>query len=148
SVGVEAAFMGIGVDRVDYTKGILERFLAIERFLEKYPSYQGKFTFVQIGAPSRTHIKRYHDLLGEVESEADRINWRFQRGSWRPIVFLKRHFSHEEVEKYYRAADVCLVTSLHDGMNLVAKEFLAARSDEEGVLILSLFAGASRELED
>jgi len=133
---------------VDYTKGILERFLAIERLLEKHPIYQNRFTFVQIGAPSRTHIKRYHDLLGEVESEADRINWRFQRGSWRPIVFLKRHFSHEEVEKYYRAADVCLVTSLHDGMNLVAKEFLAARDDEQGVLILSCFTGAARELND
>src|SRR5580698_7862118 len=94
------------------------------------------------------HIKRYHDLLGEVEAEADRINWRFQNGSWRPIVYLKRQFSHEEVEKYYRAADVCLVTSLHDGMNLVAKEFLAARDDEQGVLILSRFTGAARELND
>jgi len=103
---------------------------------------------VQIGAPSRTHIKRYHDLLGEVEAEADRINWRFQSGSWKPIVYLKRQFSHEEVEKYYRAADVCLVTSLHDGMNLVAKEFLAARDDEQGVLILSRFTGAARELND
>ncbi len=78
SLGVEATFLGVGVDRVDYTKGILERFLAMERFLEKYPTYQGKFTFVQIGAPSRTHIKRYHDLLAEVEAEAERINWRFQ----------------------------------------------------------------------
>jgi alpha,alpha-trehalose-phosphate synthase [UDP-forming] len=148
SLGVEAAFMGIGVDRVDYTKGILERFGAIERFLEKYPSYQGKFTFVQIGAPSRTHIKRYHDLLAEVEAEAERINWRFQTGKWKPIVFLKRQHSHAEIERYYRAADLCLVTSLHDGMNLVAKEFLAARRDERGVLILSQFTGAARELRD
>jgi trehalose 6-phosphate synthase len=148
SLGVEATFMGIGVDRVDYTKGILERFLAIERFLEKYPTYQGKFTFVQIGAPSRTHIKRYHDLLAEVEAEAERINWRFQSGSWKPIVFLKRQHSHEEIEPYYRAAALCLVTSLHDGMNLVAKEFLAARRDEGGVLILSQFTGAARELRD
>jgi len=147
-LGVNASFLGVGVDRVDYTKGILERFLGIERLLEKYPTYQNKFTFVQIGAPSRTHIKRYHDLLGEVESEADRINWRFQNGSWKPIVYLKRQFSHEEVEKYYRAADVCLVTSLHDGMNLVAKEFIAARDDEQGVLILSRFTGAARELND
>ena len=128
ALGVEATFIGVGVDRVDYTKGILERFLAIERFLEKYPSYQGKFTFVQIGAPSRTHIKRYHDLLAEVEAEAERINWRFQAGKWKPIVFLKRQHSHQEIEPYYRAADLCLVTSLHDGMNLVAKEFLAART--------------------
>jgi trehalose 6-phosphate synthase len=148
SLGVEATFMGIGVDRVDYTKGILERFLAIERFLEKYPIYQGKFTFVQIGAPSRTHIKRYHDLFAEVEAEADRINWRFQGGKWRPIVLLTRQHSHKEIEPYYRAADLCLVTSLHDGMNLVAKEFLAARSDEQGALILSQFTGAARELRD
>src|ERR1700716_423526 len=148
SLGVEATFMGIGVDRVDYTKGILERFLAIERFLEKFPGYQGKFTFVQIGAPSRTHIKRYHDLLAEVEAEAERINWRFQGGKWKPIVFLKRQHSHQEIEPYYRAADLCLVTSLHDGMNLVAKEFLAARSDERGVLVLSIFTGAARELRD
>jgi len=147
-LGVEATFLGIGVDRVDYTKGILERFLAIERFLEKYPTYQGKFTFVQIGAPSRTHIKRYHDLLAEVEAEADRINWRFQAGKWKPIVFLKRQHSHSEITPYYRAADLCLVTSLHDGMNLVAKEYLAARRDERGVLILSQFTGAARELRD
>jgi alpha,alpha-trehalose-phosphate synthase [UDP-forming] len=147
-LGVTASFLGVGVDRVDYTKGILERFLAIERLLEKYPTYRGKFTFLQIGAPSRTHIKRYHDLLGEVEAEADRINWRFQSGSWRPIVYLKRQHTHEEVQRYYRAADVCMVTSLHDGMNLVAKEFLAARDDDQGVLILSRFTGAARELND
>ncbi len=147
-LGVEATFMGVGVDRVDYTKGILERFRGVERFLEKYPSFQGQFTFVQIGAPSRTHIKRYHDLLAEVESEADRINWRFQTGNWKPIVFLKRHHTHNEIAQYYRAADLCMVTSLHDGMNLVAKEFVASRDDEQGALILSRFTGASRELRD
>jgi trehalose-6-phosphate synthase len=148
ALGIEATYLGVGVDRVDYTKGILERFLAIERFLEKYPRYQGKFTFIQIGAPSRTHIKRYHDLLAEVEVEAERINWRFQAGKWKPIVFLARQHSHKEIEPYYRSADLCLVTSLHDGMNLVAKEFLAARKDERGVLILSQFTGAARELRD
>jgi trehalose-6-phosphate synthase len=147
-LGVESPFIGIGVDRVDYTKGIPERFRAIERFLEKYPKYQGKFTFIQIGAPSRTHIKRYQDLLAEVESEAERINWRFQSGKSKPIMFLKRQHNHDEIERYYRAADLCLVTSLHDGMNLVAKEFLAARRDERGVLILSQFTGAARELRD
>lgn len=146
--GVEATFLGVGVDRVDYTKGILERFRGVERFLEKYPAYQGHFTLVQIGEPSRTHIKRYHDLLGEVESEADRINWRFQSAHWKPIVFLKRHHTHQEIRKYYKSADLCLVTSLHDGMNLVAKEFVASRDDEQGVLILSRFTGASRELRD
>jgi len=148
SLGVEAALMGVGVDRLDYTKGILERFLAIERFLEKYPRYQGVFTFVQIGAPSRTHIKRYHDLQAEVESETDRINWRFQADQWKPIVLLNRQHNHREVASYYRAADFCLVTSLHDGMNLVAKEFVATRDDERGVLILSCFTGAARELHD
>jgi len=148
NAGVEAIFMGVGVDRVDYTKGILERFLAIERLLEKYPVYRRQFVFVQIGAPSRTHLKRYKDLLDEVEMEAERINRRFQSTDWRPIVFLKRQHSHAEVQRYYRAADLCLVTSLHDGMNLVAKEFLAARSDEDGVLVLSCFTGAARELRD
>jgi trehalose-6-phosphate synthase len=147
-LGVEAVFMGVGVDRVDYTKGIPERFRGVERFLEKYPGYQGQFTFVEIGAPSRTHIKRYHDLLAEVESEADRINWRFQAGRWKPIVFLKRHHTHREIERYFRAADLCMVTSLHDGMNLVAKEFVASRGDRQGALILSRFAGACRELRD
>ena len=147
-LGVEALFLGVGVDRVDYTKGILERFLAIERMLERNPTYQGKFTFVQIGSPSRTHIKRYHDLLADVEAESERINWRFQTGKWKPIVFLERHCSHKEISRYYRAADLCLVTSLHDGMNLVAKEFIAARHDEQGVLILSRFTGAARELLD
>jgi len=148
NLGVEATYLGVGVDRVDYTKGILERFLAVERFLEKWPSYQGKFTFVQIGAPSRTHIQRYHDLLLQVEMEAERINARFQTGKWKPIIFLKRQHSHHEIAPFYRAADLCLVTSLHDGMNLVAKEFLAARNDERGVLILSQFTGAARELRD
>ena len=147
-IGVDAAFIGVGVDRVDYTKGIQERFHAVERFLEKYPKYRQQFTFVQIGAPSRTHIKRYHDLMAELEVEAERINWRFQTGKWKPIVFLNRQHNHEEIERYYRAADLCMVTSLHDGMNLVAKEFLAARRDERGVLILSQFTGAARELRD
>jgi alpha,alpha-trehalose-phosphate synthase [UDP-forming] len=146
--GVEGIFMGVGVDRVDYTKGILERFLAIERLFERHPVYLKQFVFVQIGAPSRTHIRRYHDLLEEVEAEAERINRRFQAANWKPIIFLKRQHSHREIERYYRAADLCLVTSLHDGMNLVAKEFLAARSDEDGALVLSRFTGAARELRD
>ena len=147
-LGIQASFLGVGVDRVDYTKGIVERFRGIERFLEKWPSYRGKFTFVQIGAPSRTNIPRYHDLLAEVEAEAARINSRFAEADWRPIALLIRHHSHEEILPYYRAADFCMVTSLHDGMNLVAKEFVAAREDEEGALILSQFTGAARELRD
>jgi trehalose 6-phosphate synthase len=147
-LGIEAVFLGVGVDRVDYTKGIQERFLAIERLLEKYPNYREKFTFLQIGAPSRTRIKRYHDLGAEIEAEAERINKRFQTGRWQPIVLMKRQHSHLEIQRFYRIADLCLVTSLHDGMNLVAKEFVAARPDELGVLILSRFTGAARELAD
>jgi trehalose 6-phosphate synthase len=147
-LGIDALYMGVGVDRVDYTKGILERFLGVERFLDRYPHYREKFTFVQIGAPSRTHIRRYHDFLEEVEAESERINGRFQTDRWKPIVFLKRHHSHDEISRYYRAADLCLVTSLHDGMNLVAKEFVACRRDEDGALILSRFTGACRELRD
>jgi trehalose 6-phosphate synthase len=146
--GVEATFMGVGVDRVDYTKGILERFLALERFLDKWPHYRGQFTLVQVAAPSRTRIRRYHELFAEVHAEAERINWKFESGKWKPIVLLERHHSHEEIVRYYRSADVCLVTSLHDGMNLVAKEFVAARDDDRGALILSGFTGASRELQD
>ncbi|HWY47381.1 MAG TPA: trehalose-6-phosphate synthase [Bryobacteraceae bacterium] len=147
-LGVEADLLGIGVDRLDYTKGIPERFRGIERFLEKYASYNGRFTFVQIGAPSRTHIDRYQDLNVEVEREAERINRRFQSKHWKPIVFLKRHHNHSEIDPYYRLSDLCLVTSLHDGMNLVAKEYVAARDDNGGSLILSCFTGASRELQD
>lgn len=144
--GINAQYMGIGVDRIDYTKGILEKFLAIERFIEKNPSYTGKFTFVQIGAPSRSLLKSYSDTINAVEEEANRINWKFKSKSWQPILFLKRHHSHEEIVPYYKAADICMVTSLHDGMNLVAKEFIAARSENDGTLILSQFAGASQEL--
>jgi trehalose-6-phosphate synthase len=147
-LGIKANFLGVGVDRVDYTKGLLERLRGVERFLEKYPAYNGKFTFVQIGAPSRTEIQRYHDFLQELEAEAARINARFQTAEWKPIALLTRHHSHEEILPYYRAADLCMVTSLHDGMNLVAKEFIAAREDEEGALILSQFTGAARELRD
>ncbi|HZT70234.1 MAG TPA: trehalose-6-phosphate synthase [Terriglobia bacterium] len=147
-LGVDATMMGVGVDRMDYTKGIIERFHGIERFLEKWPEYQRKFTFVQIGAPSRTDIQRYRDLVTEIESEAHRINQRFQKGAWKPIILLKGHHSRQEIVRYYKAADICMVTSLHDGMNLVAKEFVAARADGQGVLILSRFTGACRELRD
>jgi len=147
-LGVEASLLGVGVDRVDYTKGILERFRGIERFLEQYPAYLMRFTFVQIGAPSRTDIPRYRQFLDEVTAEADRINERFQSGRWKPIVLLKKHHSHEEIEPFYRAASVCLVTSLHDGMNLVAKEFVVSRQDNRGALILSTFTGAAQELTD
>ena len=147
-LGPEMIFLGVGVDRLDYTKGIVERFRGIERFLDLYPQYRKQFAFVQLGAPSRTNIKRYHDFNVEVEAEAQRVNAEFQTSDWKPIVLLNRHHSHKEIAPYYKAADLCLVTSLHDGMNLVAKEFVAARDDEDGALVLSQFTGACRELHD
>jgi trehalose 6-phosphate synthase len=140
------ALLGVGVDRLDYTKGIEERLLAVERLLEKRPDLVGRFTFVQLGAPSRTEIDRYRALNETVEAVAARINERFGRGSYRPVVFLRAHHEPPVLFRYYRAADLCYVSSLHDGMNLVAKEFVSAREDELGVLVLSQFTGASREL--
>jgi len=147
-IGIRAESLGVGVDRIDYTKGIPERFRAIERFFEKYPEYLGRFTFVELGAPSRTHIKKYRDLVAEIDEAVEKINWRFRTKSWAPIVFLKAHHTHEAIEPWYKASDLCMVTSLHDGMNLVAKEFVASRDDGDGVLVLSQFTGASRELQD
>jgi len=140
--------VALGVDRIDYTKGIAERMIAVDRFLEKYPEHKGKFVFVQLGAPSRTHIKRYHDLIGEIDELAEKINWKHMNDEWKPIVYLKRHFSPEEIKPFYRIADICVVSSLHDGMNLVAKEYIASKNDLNGTLILSRFTGAARELVD
>ena len=144
----EASVVAIGVDRMDYTKGILERFQAVESLLEQHPQHQGEFTLMQIGAPTRSTIPRYAELQREIEVEAERINTRFRRGNWRPILLIQQQQDHKELQRYYRAAQICMVTSLHDGMNLVAKEFIASRRDERGVLILSRFTGAVRELRD
>ncbi len=140
------AALGVGVDRLDYTKGIEERLLAVERAIESFPALRGRFTFVQLAAPSRTRIARYRDLNDAVEEIARRINARWATASWRPVILLRAHHEPPEVFRFYRAADVCYVSSLHDGMNLVAKEFVAARDDERGVLVLSQFTGAAREL--
>ena len=140
--------LGVGVDRLDYTKGIEERLLAVERLLERFPRFQGRFTFAQLAAPSRTLIPHYRELNERVDALAGRINARFAVGAWRPIVMLRAHHEPPAVFRYFRAADLCYVSSLHDGMNLVAKEFLAARDDERGVLILSRFTGAARELNE
>ncbi|HTF24362.1 MAG TPA: trehalose-6-phosphate synthase [Candidatus Limnocylindria bacterium] len=147
-MSIEASLLGVGVDRVDYTKGILERFRGLERFFELNPAYQQRFTFVQIGAPSRTDIERYKNFLAEVSGEVERVNSRFQTSRWKPLVLLRKHHSHEEIARFFRAASFCMVTSLHDGMNLVSKEFVASREDERGTLILSTFTGAARELSD
>lgn len=141
-------FIGLGVDRQDYTKGILERFRAVENLLERHPEMIGRFTFIQIAAPTRSSLEDYQAFAAQVRSMADRINCRFAKGAYLPICLMAEHHEPEAVNRYYRAADVCMVTSLHDGMNLVAKEFVAARDDERGVLILSQFTGASHELHE
>jgi trehalose 6-phosphate synthase len=138
--------LGIGVDRLDYTKGIVERFRAIERLLELNPDWVGRFTFVQIAAPTRTGIDEYQHHEEQVRAMAARINTRFGRQGPPPIILKIEHHEPREVYEYFRAADLCFVSSLHDGMNLVAKEFVGARDDERGVLILSEFTGAAREL--
>jgi trehalose 6-phosphate synthase len=138
--------LGVGVDRLDYTKGIEERFRAVERLLEREPQWCGRFTFLQIASPSRTAIERYQQLNRDVEQLVERINGRFATPQWKPIVLRRQHTEPPDVFKLYRAADLCYVSSLHDGMNLVAKEYLVARDDEQGALVLSQFTGAAREL--
>jgi len=138
--------IGLGVDRLDYTKGIEERLLTVERLLERHPKLRGRFTFVQLAAPSRTIIEQYKQLNDRVEQVAARINERFGADGYRPIIMRRAHHEPPTVLRYYRAADLCYVSSLHDGMNLVAKEFVVARDDEQGVLILSQFTGAAREM--
>jgi len=141
-----SALLGVGVDRLDYTKGVEERLLAVELLLERYPEFRGRFSFAQLAAPSRTKIDRYRELNETVEALADRINQRFGRQDYQPIILLRSHHEPPEVFRFFRAADLCYVSSLHDGMNLVAKEFVAARTDLKGVLVLSEFTGAAREL--
>ncbi len=138
--------LGIGIDRIDYTKGIPERLRALNRFLEKYPAYRERLLFVQIGVPSRTHIKQYRSLDDEIDGLVEEINWRWSTDSWHPIVYLKKQHGPVQMMALHRLAHFALVSSLDDGMNLVAKEFVASRADGDGVLILSRFAGAAREL--
>ena len=138
--------VGLGVERMDYTKGILERFLAVERLLELQPEWIGTFSFIQIAAPSRSKIEQYQQLTHQVIASAERINQRFGREGYQPISLRIEHHDPQEIATHYRGVDFCIVSSLHDGMNLVAKEFVAARDDEQGVLILSQFTGAAAEL--
>lgn len=146
--GVRAEQIILGVDRLDYTKGIVERLMAYERLLEEHPWHRERVTMVQIAAPTRTRIPSYIDLRRHVEAMVEQINVRFETPNWRPVILIERQCNHEEVTAWYRIADVCLVTSLHDGMNLVAKEYLAARDDCNGMLVLSKFTGAAVELRD
>jgi trehalose-6-phosphate synthase len=141
-----SARIGVGVERWDFTKGIIERFLALEVLFEKHPELRGRLTFLQVAAPSRSKLPAYQALQEQTLRELNRVNLRFGAGGWQPIVLIGEHQEPAQVFELYRAADFCLVNSLHDGMNLVAKEFVASREDEDGVLILSNFTGASREL--
>jgi trehalose 6-phosphate synthase len=147
-IGASAEFIGVGVDRIDYTKGLPERLRALKRFFERWPEYRHRVVFVQVASPSRSRIPRYQQLQEEIRGLVRHINETLGERGWRPIVYRERHHSHREIRALYRAADFCMVTSLHDGMNLVAKEFIAARDDDDGVLIVSRFTGASRELRD
>ena len=140
--------IGVGVERFDYTKGVLNRIRAIDELLSRHPEWIGKFVFVQAAAPSRSKLDSYRHLQEEAVSLAQAINLKHGRDGYEPIRLIIRHHEPDEVFRLFRAADLCVVSSLHDGMNLVAKEFVAARDDEQGVLVLSHFAGASRELSE
>ena len=140
--------LGVGIERFDYTKGILDRMRGVDAFLTAYPHWAGRFCFAQVAAPTRSKLASYKTLQADAEALAADINARHGRDGWEPITLLARHHEPDEVFELFRAADLCIVSSLHDGMNLVAKEFVAARDDEHGVLVLSAFAGASRELSE
>lgn len=144
----EDALLGIGIDRLDYTKGIEERLQAVDALLTRFPQFRGKFFFAQLAAPSRTKIARYQELNDRVEAVAKEINERWGTSTYQPIILLRAHHEPVTVFRFYRAANLCYVSSLHDGMNLVAKEFVAARDDEQGVLLLSQFTGAARDLSE
>jgi trehalose-6-phosphate synthase len=145
-LGPHAGLLGIGIDRADYTKGIPDRLTAIDRLLEMCPEYRGRLVFLQVAVPSRVRIPGYESLNREIAALAADINQRWERSGWRPIRLCQRHLPQSELMALHKLADFCVVSSLHDGMNLVAKEFVASRADDDGVLILSSFAGASREL--
>jgi trehalose 6-phosphate synthase len=147
-LGPGVDWVGIGVERVDYTKGLPERFRAIRRFFERWPEYRRRVTFVQLASPSRTRIPRYQALQAEIRRTVDEVNTALGESGWTPIVYHERHHEPPEIRAWFRRAHFCMVTSLHDGMNLVAKEYVAAREDDDGALILSRFAGAANELGD
>jgi len=137
-----------GLDRIDYTKGILERVRAIDKLLEKYPEYRGKIAFIQMGDLSRIHLQEYKDLNDELNAVVEEVNWKYSTEDWEPIRMIRRHITFRDIIAFYRLANICVVSSLHDGMNIVAKEYVSSRIDNDGVLLLSRFTGAARELPD
>jgi len=145
-LGITSEWIGIGTDRIDYTKGLLEKLEAIDRFLEKYPEFQGRFVYIQIGSLSRIHLETYKKLNDDINSLVERINWKYSSDNWSPIIFIRKYFTPQQLLAIYRMANICLISSLHDGLNLVAKEFIAASADDKGMLVLSKFTGAAREL--
>lgn len=148
SLGLSGECIGIGLERFDYTKGLPDRFKAIDCFFAKYPRYLNKMVFIQAGVTSRIQIEAYQALNREIESLVEQINWKYRSEYWKPIVLLRENLPPTTLLALRKMAHFCIVSSLHDGMNLVAKEFAASRYDESGVLILSPFTGSSRELTD
>jgi trehalose-6-phosphate synthase len=144
----EGMLLGVGIERLDYTKGIPDRFLALDRLFERHPEYRERLSFVQIAVPSRLHVRAYQQLDEEVDRIVERVNWRWGTDTWAPIIYRKEHFGPVDMIALHRLAHFGVVCSLHDGMNLVAKEFVASRTDEDGALVLSLFTGSARELTD
>ena len=147
-LGLHDRVLGIGLERLDYTKGIPERLRGVDRLLETNPEWRGRLVFTQIAVPSRSHLDGYQCIEHEVDTLVESINARWATGDWKPICLLKQHYEMTDMIALHRLARFCVVSSLHDGMNLVAKEFVASRRDEKGVLILSRFTGAHRELTD
>lgn len=147
-LGRHAELLGVGIERLDYTKGIPQRLRAVDALLDAHPELRKRFVFLQVCVPSRSHIPEYQRVEDEVEDLVERINFKWKERGWQPIVFVKEHQSSADMMALHRLARFCVVSSLHDGMNLVAKEFVASRADDAGVLILSEFTGSSRELGD
>lgn len=137
----------LGVDRLDYTKGIPERLDALDRLLELYPEYHGRIVMIQVGVPSRENLEDYQQVVQKIDTRCEEINAKYGSPEWTPVIFRKGQHDFDTLIPFYKLADVCIVSSLHDGMNLVAKEFVAASSNDRGVLVLSQFTGAARELE-
>ena len=147
-LGLEGKYVGVGMDRMDYTKGIPQRLQALDKFFEEFPSYKGKVVFIQAGMPSRTRIERYQEVNQKIDELASSLNSKYGNDSWKPVIMMTRQLTPVTLSALRRLANFCVVSSLHDGMNLVAKEFVSSRIDGDGVLILSKFAGAAAELTD